>query len=189
MAAQPRQLRLGFEPHEPSEESYVLTSVMRRHRRRASVELKLRYTLNFFPELRGRTFGVGLTRQALGLASLDDFAIWLNPAGLSLHTISHELIHLLQAQGLVPGGERSCDVYALARHPSLNDARPNYLHLPDVMFDEKHRVRRGWARILYESAARALGERSTGRRTYIRWFEDQVKRLATGTPVGGVPTA
>jgi hypothetical protein len=189
MAARSRQLQLDLEPHAPETEPYVLTSVMRRHRHRAAVELKLRYTLNFFPELEGRPFGVGLTRQALGLASLDDFAIWLNPSGLTLHTITHELTHLLQAQGLVPGGERSCDVYALARHPSLNDARPNYLNLPDLMFDEKHRVRRGWARVLYESAARALRERAGGRRTYIRWFEDQMKGLATGAAVGGAPAA
>jgi hypothetical protein len=153
------------------------------------VEAKVRYTLAFFPELQGRRFGVGLTRQAQGLASLDEFSIWLNPAGLSLHTIAHELTHLLQARGLVPGGERSCDLFALARHPSLNDSRPNYLVLPDELFDPKHRTRRGWARVMYESAACAIQERMRGRRRYIRWFETQMLNLAQAEAVGGIPVA
>lgn len=132
----------------------------------------------FFPELEGRCFGVGVTRQALGLCSLDDFAIWLNPRGLSLHTVTHELTHLVQARGLVPNGERACDLHALARHPSLNDARPNYLDIPDRLFDARDRTRTGWPRVLYASARRAVEERANGRRTYIRWFEDQIVSLA-----------
>jgi hypothetical protein len=148
--------------------------VLRRHPAVSEVERKLRYCLGYFPELAGRPFGLGLTRQAQGLASLEDFAIWLNPTNLALQTIAHELIHLLQASGTIPAGERSCDVYSLARHPSLNDARPNYLDVPDSIFDERRWTRRGWSTILYRTARRALDERARGRRNYIRWFEDQL---------------
>ncbi len=182
---------LDREPDERLEpEPFVLTSALRRHRRRRDVEAKIRYCLNFFPELRERRFGVGVTRQAQGLASLDDFAIWLNPHRLTLHTIAHELTHLLQADGRVPGGERSCDLFALARHPSLNDSRPNYLDIPDDLFDERgYYTRTGWPTVLYESARRAIDERASGRRTYIRWFEVHVTALsAAGTVAGRSPT-
>lgn len=159
-------------------EPYVLTSAVRRHRSRALIERKVRYCLTFFPELAGRPFGLGLTRQAQGLASLEDFAIWLNPYRLSFHTISHEVTHLLQADRRVPGGERACDVYALTRHPTLNDSRPNYLDLPGAMFDDQHRTRPGWARVLCELARAAVERRASGLRTYIKWFEGETARIA-----------
>ncbi len=182
---QPIQLSLNLdEPRASSpSEPYVLSSAIRRHKLRGSIETKVRYCLNFFPELDGRTFGIGLTRQAQGLASLEDFAIWLNPWQLSLQTISHEFTHLLQAKRLVPTGERSCDLFSLARHPSLNDVRPNYLDLPDTVFDQKDRTRWGWSGILYESARRAIRERSEGRRRYIRWFEDHMASLSRAVPI------
>ena len=162
----------------------MLTSALRRHRNRRDVEAKVRYCLHFFPELRARPFGVGVTRQAQGLASLDDFAIWLNPRALSLHTIAHELTHLMQADGRVPGGERACDLFALARHPSLNDSRPNYLDIPDDLFDERgYYTRTGWPTVLYVSARRAIDERASGRRTYIRWFEEHITSLSAADPV------
>jgi hypothetical protein len=178
-----RQLELRFPDLRRSGPSFVITSALERHRSRTRVETTLRYCLSFFPELRGHCFGVGVTRQALGLCSLEDFAIWLNPHGLSLHTVTHELTHLLQARGLVPNGERACDLHALARHPSLNDARPNYLDVPEPLFDDRGRTRSGWSGVLYESACRALEERSRGRRTYIRWFEDQVEELARASVI------
>jgi len=164
-------------------ERYVVTTALRRHRARADVEARLRYCLTFFPELDGRSFGVGITKQALGLASLEDFTIWLNPSRLCLHTVAHELTHLLQALGKVPGGERACDLFALSRDPSLNDSRPNYLEVPDTIFDEKARPRHGWARVMHESARAALGQRAEGRRTYIRWFEREMARLAEGAVI------
>lgn len=160
-------------------EPYVLTSAVRRHRARADIEKKVRYCLTFFPELEGRPFGLGLTRQAQGLASLEDFAIWLNPNRLSLHTISHEVTHLLQADRRVPGGERACDVFALTRHPSLNDSRPNYLNMPGTLFDDRDRTRPGWARVLFELARAAVERRALGLRTYIRWFEMETARIAS----------
>jgi len=185
-----RQLELRFDRTRtgevtrlPSDRPFVVTSALQRDRARARVEAALRYALTFFPELDGHPFGVGVTRQALGLACLEDFAIWLNPRGLVLQTIAHELTHLLQARGLVPGGERACDLFSLARHPSLNDARPNYLDVPDRLFDEKDRTRTGWARVLFASARQAITERESGRRTYIRWFEQQLTTLADATPL------
>lgn len=181
-----RQLTLALPSDLPAggDDPFVLTSALVRHRRRSDVVTKLRYTLTFFPELHGHPFGVGVTRQALGLASLDDFAIWLNPSGLTLHVIAHELTHLLQARGLVPGGERACDLHALARHPSLNDVQPNYLELPGTLFDPRGRTERGWPSVLHAWARRALDERAHGRRTYIRWFETEIAELAGARVLG-----
>lgn len=182
----PAQLSLALPSDLPAggDDPFVLTTALARHRRRSDVITKLRYTLTFFPELGGHPFGVGVTRQALGLASLDDFAIWLNPSGLTLHVIAHELTHLLQARGLVPGGERACDLHALARHPSLNDAQPNYLDLPEALFDLRGRTTRGWPTVLHAWARRAVEERAHGRRTYIRWFELQLADLAGARVLG-----
>jgi hypothetical protein len=164
---------------------YVVTRALKRHQARADVEARLQYCLTFFPELHGRSFGVGITKQALGLASLEEFTIWLNPTKLCLHTVTHELTHLCQSLGLVPEGERACDLHALSRDPSLNDSRPNYLDIPDTIFDEKSRPRRGWARVMHESASEALRRRSRGLRTYIRWFEGEMALLASGAAVEG----
>ena len=158
-----------FEPGE----RVSFTSTILRHRHRASILRKVRHTHAFFPELAERPVRVGLTRQAQGMACLEDFAIWLNPHHLTHHTIAHELTHLLQELGRVPHGERSCDVYALARDPSLNDMQPNYLDLPEHIF-EAFRPRPGWPERLFGLAREALRQRAAGRRRYIRWFERAV---------------
>ena len=76
-----------------------------------------------FPELEGDEIQVGLvlSRRVLGRGSLDPNApgIWLRPRLAGLFTIAHEMTHLLQAKGLVPRGERACDLHALARSPHL----------------------------------------------------------------------
>jgi len=76
------------------------------------------------------------------------------------------------------------DLFALARHPSLNDLRPNYLDIPDTIFDPRGHTRRGWAGVLYASARQAVAERGRGRRTYIRWFEEQISSLSAATVMG-----
>ena len=135
------------------------------------------FVLRYFPELKGRDLRVGITRGADGYASLERERpmIWLNPRGLCYQTIAHELVHLLQGQGLVPMGERSCDVYSLARDRILVDAPPVYLKIPDAFSTPKGGLQPGAAHLLHMTAREAIRLREAGERQYIRWFE---KRLA-----------
>lgn len=153
------------------------TAPLRRHRQGSLALRKVKYVRRFFPELDDLVLKVGLTRSAAGFADLEGLTLWLNPSRLSLHTIAHELVHLLQARGLVPGGERSCDIYALARDASLVDSLPYYLRLPLELADESGWLRPGSGRLLHRLAAEALARRERGHRQYIRWFEEEAGRL------------
>src|SRR5258706_8207 len=87
-----------------------------------------------FPELEGVTVRVGLTKQrsVLGLASIGATPmIWIRPRRIRRFAIAHELTHLLHARGLVPGGEKTCDLYTLARSDAYADLAPFYLKAPD----------------------------------------------------------
>ncbi len=126
----------------------------------------------FFPELDGISIRVGLTRAAAGFAAKDEFMVWMNPRGLTRHTIAHELTHLLQNLDLVPKGEKSADLYALARHRTLVDEMPCYLKTPRAMTNEWPDRREEIEATLHRTAKEALVERENGRRRYLRWFED-----------------
>jgi len=171
------QLSFSFvsEPPPPGAEGHLLTRALREHPSRVRILKMVRFSLRFFPELDGTGLRIGLARGAHGYASLEEPAIWLNPRGLSYQTIAHELVHLLQARGLVPMGERSCDVYSLARDRLLVDAAPVYVDIPDAFATAGGGLRPGAARLLHETAREAISRREAGQRQYIRWFE---KRLA-----------
>ena len=101
------------------------------HLARARRELDL--VRDHFPELEHVTVRVGLTkrRAVLGLASLGATPmIWIRPRRLHRFAIAHELTHLLQARGLVPGGEKTCDLFTLARSADYVDVAPFYLKVP-----------------------------------------------------------
>jgi hypothetical protein len=146
----------------------------------------VRQAMQYFPELDGTALKLGIARGACGYASLDEPAIWLNPRGLCFQTIAHELVHLLQGRGLVPMGERSCDVYSLTRDLLLVDAAPVYLQVPDLLVTERGGLRPGASRLLLETAREAIRRRSGGERQYIRWFE---KRLAQEADPNRLPIA
>ena len=101
---------------------------------RAKILERLEFVRRFFPELDDCTIRVGLARKrgVLGWGSLDPEqpGIWVRPRRIDSFTVAHEFTHLLQARGLVPRGERSCDLWALARSPLLVDQPPSYLRLP-----------------------------------------------------------
>jgi len=141
----------------------------------------------FFPELDGITIRVGLAqkRGVLGWGSLDPEApgIWVRPRRLEYFTIAHELTHLLQARKLVPGGERQCDLWALARSPMLVDTVPSYLKLPRGM--RARPMSSALASALCEAARRAIAARESGDRRYLIRFELELRTLPAGT--GGAP--
>ncbi|MCA9757192.1 MAG: hypothetical protein KDA27_15410 [Candidatus Eisenbacteria bacterium] len=132
---------------------------------------RIRRVRLFFPELDGISIRVGLTRAAAGFAAREEFMVWMNPSGLTLHTIAHELTHLLQNLGHVPKGEKSADLFALARHRTLVDEIPCYLKVPRPVRAAWPERREEIERLLHRTAREAVQERDNGCRTYLRWFE------------------
>jgi hypothetical protein len=141
----------------------------------------VRFALQFFPELAGTQIRLGIARGAQGYANLEEPEIWLNPRGLCYQTIAHELVHLLQGRGLVPMGERSCDLYSLARDRILVDYAPVYLAIPEAFTTAKGALREGAAGVLHRTAREAIRRRASGERRYIRWFEKQLAGNAPGS--------
>jgi hypothetical protein len=130
------------------------------HRARARRELDA--VRAHFPELDGVAVQVGLTRRrnVLGLASLGAVpAIWIRARRIHRFALAHELVHLLQARGLVPGGEKAADLYALARCAGYVDVAPFYLALPRRAKAAGGRLAPGAAAVLHALAARAVAER------------------------------
>lgn len=149
----------------------------------ARIRERVDFVRRFFPELNGCTVRVGLAikRGVLGWGSLDPErpGIWVRPRRLEHFTIAHEFTHLLQARGLVPRGERSCDLWALARSPLLIDSAPGYLRVPRTL-----RRRSGLspdeASLLWNAARRAIAARSRGDRRYLQGFEREVAEAVAG---------
>lgn len=159
----------------------------------ARILARLEFVRGFFPELDGITVRVGLVRKpgVLGWGSLDPDqpGVWVRPRRLDAFTIAHELTHLLQARGLVPRGERACDLWALARSPLVVDAAPGYLKVPEAMHRQQA-LDAGDAALLHRAACRALAARAAGDRRYLRRFELEVaaashERRPAG--LGGAP--
>jgi hypothetical protein len=162
--------------------------LLERSRHRERVRSRLEFVRRHFQELDGTTIRVGLVvkRGVLGWGSLDrdEPGIWVRPRRLDYFTIAHELTHLLQARGLVPHGERACDLYALARSPLLVDVAPGYLRLPPRLQAEMRLPpAAGWA--LWRAAREALAAKQAGRRDYLRCFEHALARMDSGTPPEG----
>jgi hypothetical protein len=142
----------------------------------------LEFARRFFPELADLTIHVGLAqkRGVLGWGSLDPErpGVWVRPRLLYLFTIAHEFTHLLQARGLVPRGERQCDLHALARTPLLIDHAPGYLKLPREL--RRGRPTPAQAQLLCECARRALAARAAGDRRYLAAFERELAQAVHG---------
>jgi hypothetical protein len=168
------------------------TSVLLRQSSCRRVLDLIRQVRAFFPELDGTTIKVGFTRSAAGLASPDEPWIWLNPRRLTRHTIAHEFVHLLQARGLVPNGEKSADLHALARDLFLVDDLPYYLTLPRSLKSSGAARPVEIRRLLHQVARDSLAQRQAGHRTYLRWFESEIEmrwksRSAAEPPEAAAP--
>ena len=161
----------------------IVTRVLKSHRSCKRTLEKVHYVLRYFPELGGAKIKVGLTKAASGMAVPGGFEIWLNPHRVSYHTISHELVHLLQRTAIgVPQGERSCDVYSLARHWTLNDVVPSYVEIPSKLASLGGTLPATSARLVYETAVEALEHRHDGMRRYISWFEERLRAAVSRRP-------
>ena len=153
---------------------------------RARIMERLELVRRFFPELDVCTIRVGLARKrgVLGWGSLDpeNPGIWVRPRRLDSFTVAHEFVHLLQARGLAPRGERSCDLWALARSPLLVDQPPGYLKLPRHLRYTPPTPNQ--ARVLCELAREAIAARAAGRGRYLARFEAEVARRLPAGVVG-----
>ena len=153
---------------------------------RARIIERLDFVRRFFPEMNGTTIRVGLAqkRGVLGWGSLDPArpGVWVRPRLTHYFTIAHEFTHLLQARRLVPGGERACDLWALARSPLLIDKPPGYLRIPRAL-----RARRSlepWQPgLLHRAASAALEARERGDRRYLQRFERELAAALAAHPL------
>jgi hypothetical protein len=139
---------------------------------------KLDIARSLFPELKGRTITVGVSLRAAGLACTERWSIWFKSRNVSFYVIGHELTHLLQGGRGVPDGEKSCDVYTMARSDVFCDQAPDYLKLPASVVTHTGWVRVGRRYMLHHLAKEAISQRDKGKRNYIKWFEAEVKRFA-----------
>lgn len=176
------QLAIGFASEPPRWRFSRLVLASPHHER---IRERLEFVRSFFPELEGTTVRVGLARKrgVLGWGSLhpDHPGIWVRPRRLDAFTIAHEFTHLLQARGLVPRGERACDLWALARSPLLVDTPPGYLRLPAEL-RRRRLLRPRDAALLHRVARRALEARAGGARGYLRHFERDIEDALQGLP-------
>ncbi|MCH7548052.1 MAG: hypothetical protein IH969_00705 [Candidatus Krumholzibacteriota bacterium] len=148
---------------------------------------RLTYARRYFPELRGETIKVGLTKSASGMAVPGSNEVWLNPTHVSYHTIAHELVHLLQGRAAgIPQGERSCDVFSLARHWTLNDVCPSYVRIPRVLMDTRGMLTAEAAMLVYDVASDAVRRRHTGMRDYVNFFESTLGERAAPMTSDGI---
>ena len=152
---------------------------------RDEVERRIRRLHPYFPEMK-RKMTIGLTRSYDGLAfQSDEGTVKLmldvrkarngDYKSPTFWTIAHELMHLAQFNSKhIPGGERACDIHALARlPPKYIDDSPSYLVIPS-------KASNGWspeyATAAHNLAKRALRKRHAGERNYIVWWEKEFEK-------------
>ena len=169
-----------------------LTPLMRQRLTRRAQEM-IERSLQLFPELNDTTITVGYTRKHLGSATvvyrkgvITRLIIRLRVRKVTYQTIGHELTHLIQGlthgdrsksrsadPAKVPSGEQQCDIWTLARDPLFCDDPPTYIKMPRL-------IREHWpdyASEVRDLCIAAIEKRHT-HRLYIRWLEDDLRKLA-----------
>ncbi|UCE39123.1 MAG: hypothetical protein JSW00_07875 [Thermoplasmata archaeon] len=135
---------------------------------------------NYFPELACETVKVGITVNADGKADLKGKAVFFRSRNVSYYVIGHELTHLLQEAGDVPKGERSCDIYTMARELKFCDEAPNYVKVPKRLLDDRGFIRKEYRGLVHETAKTALIMKNMGKKRYISWFERNLVEICGG---------
>ena len=132
---------------------------------------------SYFPELVGETVKVGITINAPGKADIIGKGVFFRSRNVSYYVMGHELTHLLQGSGHVPKGERSCDLFTLARRVEFCDEAPNYIKVPRRLLDDKGYIRKEFRGMVHETAKASLVRRKMGRKNYITWFEKELSDI------------
>jgi len=133
--------------------------------------------LNEFPELNPKEIKFSYTKNfacAMTLKATEGrFNIGYNPKyPLFYHVLGHELMHFAQEFGDVPHGEKSCDVYTLARSELFTDRPPGYLPIPSAIIDN-------WpyyAIDIRNLCIQAIEVRKTNKQ-YIKWVTKEIQKL------------
>ena len=153
--------------------------------------------LRYYPEVKGEIM-IGLTTTYRGLASTESDGVHmqkklcfpsLTRSGLPTRfIIGHELMHIVQAKKSrsMPGTERSCDIYTLARlPPRFIDHLPVYLKTPWKvrLHWSNERVRNMASDIMHDLAIEAVIFRKENPK-YISWWENQFNEVVNnGHPI------
>ncbi|UCF08632.1 MAG: hypothetical protein JSW28_02785 [Thermoplasmata archaeon] len=138
---------------------------------------RLNEARNFFPELEEETIKVGITVNVPGKADPKNKGVYFRSRNVSYYVMGHELTHLLQGMGRVPSGERSCDLYTLAREVEFCDESPNYIKVPKRLLDGDGFIRREFRGMVHETAKTAINLKAQGKRRYIAWFEKTLEDI------------
>lgn len=134
-----------------------------------------------FPELDCDEIRFGCCYTAMANAQFSDLPlikIGFNPkySFVYYNTLGHELTHIAQRVGVgIPHGEKSCDVWTLARNDLFLDGPPGYLEIPRSILAE-------WKTMgsqVRKLCIQAIQIRETERR-YIKWLEAQIAILKGG---------
>ncbi len=136
-----------------------------------------------FPELSDVTLRIRMKKLAeqlqnttidlLGLTLTRDRSILITKT-FSLLSSAHETMHAVQHfDRTVPYGERSCDIFMLARLPTnlYPKNRDFYVKVPQRVMSSPERIAK--------TAKKALELRQRGMRNYIVWFETELKTIAS----------
>lgn len=149
---------------------------------RGEISRRLNTLRPYFPELKPHV-KIGLTRF------LEGFVFQSNSGSVKLNlevrkqkddvwryptywTIAHEFMHLAQFNSQsIPGGERACDIFALARlPPRFIDESPTYLFVPPearVIWRERD------AELAHTLAELAIEKLNGGEVSYASYWEDE----------------
>jgi len=138
---------------------------------------RLNEARSYFPELEGETVKVGITINAPGKADIVGKGVFFRSRNVSYYVMGHELTHLLQGSGHVPKGERSCDLFTLARRVEFCDEAPNYIKVPKRLLDGRGYIRKEFRGMVHETAKAALVRKEMGRKNYIAWFEKELPSI------------
>jgi hypothetical protein len=157
---------------------YRYTSRLK-HKITPEIDARIGEVFEHFPEFNDTEISIGtITTSKFGTAEVGGTKINLKVGRKHplKQTIAHELMHLLQGRDGtdVPQGERSCDLWVLARSPELLDDLPRYLKLPITKDDLANDFT---CVLISQMARRAIQEREDGNRRYIQWFEKEVSKL------------
>jgi hypothetical protein len=161
----------------PSLPGWNFTSRFIKKRRLWPIIDHLNRVRRHFPELRSVTITVGISTSADGKAAKETLSVWFRSRSASRYTIAHEFIHLLQGENGIPSGERSCDLYTMARHVTFCDQAPNYLKIPASLMDGRRNFHPWVCAEAHKLAVKAIAMRKKGYRQYIAWFEKELKML------------
>jgi len=139
---------------------------------------KMRMVVEHFPEYWERTIIVGLegdmTLYGGHFVSIDDHEIRIRLVkDADLWLIAHELTHGIQYISNIPTGEKSCDLYCLARCYDYATHAPTYLDFPEEVRDNWY----DWIEVAHFIAKDAIERRDKGLRNYIKFFEDKLTEM------------